>query len=500
MSTTSRFSTTVYLNNLEYTSVHSPRNLGNLGMKPITLADVISQLQCGDAPATRRADMISAIRTLCRGIGVEPELVTANPRQLRERLKLLSPASLGVSDGRFANIRSLVLSALKAVGIRAMPGRYREPALREWEALRDLLTDRHFKSRTLPLHEFLLGGQHHTRGRDNRHVRGIRPGARGGQLRAGSRRALRDTCGQWNQAAAEVEGWPRLDVPIPNRRRDFSFALDAFPASFGEELGRYLDQRANPDVFADDYCKPVAPLTIRNRRRNLLKVATALVKSGISIEKITGLTVLVCPENAKTALKILLARAANKPTEQHYQIAVLLKNLARHYLRVGPKEVEQLAQLCRNLRPESRGLTEKNRACLRQFADPRNAAGVASTPRAARRGRGETGRAAPRRRRHGGTRPCCRHRIDGADPRRQSRGASARPAHRPPRQKRAPGDCAIRDEERQRDRRRAPRPRGGADGPLPRQVSAAPRRCGLAVPLSRRGRWPAADGRLQPAI
>jgi hypothetical protein len=80
-------------------------------------------------------------------------------------------------------------------------------------------------------------------------------------------------------AVTTIPGWPRLLAQVPVRGCDFAMEIDAFPVSFGEDLKCFLTRAADPEVFSDTYRKPVRPLTIRNRRQNILMAATALVRS-----------------------------------------------------------------------------------------------------------------------------------------------------------------------------------------------------------------------------
>src|SRR5262249_30589824 len=50
--------------------------------------------------------------------------------------------------------------------------------------------------------------------------------------------------------------------------------------------------------------------------------------------------------------------------------ATLLTTVAKHHVGLEGRHLDLLRGFARNLQPESRGFTEKNRAFLRQFADP----------------------------------------------------------------------------------------------------------------------------------
>jgi len=347
-----------------------------------TLADVLCHLEsdAGIDPCRCR-EMCSAVRTIARVFGKDLGSVPALPRQLRRLLANVTAAAAGVSAGRWSNIRSLTFKALKRAGIKAMPGRYREALAPEWELLRARLPDRRFQSGLSRFMSYCT-------------ARGISPDSViadtfvefGAELESHSMARdpgglYRDTCKLWNLAAAAIPGWPPLQVEVPVRRVVFALPLEEFPATFGEDVERFLSQTADPDVFNDGYCKPVRPLTVRNRRQNIMMAATALVQSGVPAAQITGLDVLVNFDHAKAALRFLYERANRERTGHLYQIATLLKTIARHHVKAGEDGIEPLRQLCRRLKPPNTGLTEKNKRFLRQFADLKNLKALLILPR-----------------------------------------------------------------------------------------------------------------------
>ncbi len=347
----------------------------------VTIADMLRRLEAEDGlDQRRRREICSALRTVCRALGAAPTLVPAAPRELRPRLAKVTAAAAGVSAGRWSNVKSLTLKALKHVGLKSMAGRSRAPLAPEWEALRARIPDRHFQS---GLSRFMSYCTEH----------GIGPAAVTAEtfiqfgaavetysLARDPGGIYRDTCKLWNLAKRTLPGWPPLDVEVPMRRRDFALPLSAFPQGFRADVETFLARGAEPDVFSDHYSKPVALLTVRNRRRLLLTAATALVRGGTPISQLTGLDLLVDPDQAKAALRFLHGRAGGKTTDQIYQTANLLKTVARHHLRRPEASVDALRKLCQALKPPTEGFTEKNRRCLRQFADPEKLAALLTLP------------------------------------------------------------------------------------------------------------------------
>jgi len=361
----------------------SPPTPGSLtSPAPIfNLADVICRLKDDESLSQQGLrEMSSALNKISCTLGSDPSLIPAEPAVLRSRLSKTTAAMAGVSQARWNNIKSLTLKALKHVGLRSMPGRRREPLAPEWEVLRGALPDRHFQSGLSRFMSYCT-------------AQGIDPPAVTAEtfvqfdkevenfsLVRDPGGVFRDTCKLWNRAAHAFPEWPQLIVAVPNRRRDFALVFDNFPPTFRADVEGFLSRGANPDVFSDSYHKPVAELTLRNRRQYILMAATALVRNGMPIERILGLDTLVSTTNAKSLLRILYERAGAASNHQIFHIVTLLKTIARHHLKLPEKAVDQLCKLCKALNPGTTGFTEKNRECLRQFLDTRKLVNLLTLP------------------------------------------------------------------------------------------------------------------------
>jgi hypothetical protein len=349
---------------------HGPSQHLDLRQVPRTVADVIDHI--GSMPqlsSRRRAELTSALRSMCRGLESDPAMVVADVRHLGKRLAGVSPARTGISARRLANVRSLALTAFREAGIRALPGRYRDPLPPAWEVLRAKLPDRHFKYGLSRLMGFCAANGVEPEDMTAETFRQFGAAISSETLLRDPGGVYRDACMLWNQAAARFVGWPQLHVAVPSRRHDFAMPMTAFPRSFQQDVATYLASRAEPDVFAADYHVPARPITLKHRRQHLIVLATALVASGFPINEVTSIGVLVAPDNAKAALRFLHDRASGK-TPYVLQLATLLHTVARHHVGAPGADIALLKQFKRGLRPDSCGFTEKNRAFLRQMSDP----------------------------------------------------------------------------------------------------------------------------------
>jgi integrase len=348
----------------------------------ITVADVIGRLEADPSlsPA-RRSAMRSALRTVCRILNADPRSVPAELRNLRRRLEGVAPAATGLSRGRWNNVRSLTLAALRQAGIRAMPGGRHRPLGLAWEPLYARLPDRKLRCGLSRFMRFCTAHQIAPDAVDVAVFERFRDALENDSLVRHAKTVYRTACVLWNKAAETIPGWLERMVPVPNKSRRYTLSWGDLPAAFKSDADAYFERLGNQDPFADDYVPSLRPATIEFRRQQILQLATALVLSGFPAEKVTHLATLSHADNARLALRFFWDRAGGKSTEWLYNQAILLRGIARHWVK--PRDaanVEKLETLCKGLAVKKRGMTDKNRERLRQFDDGRNVDGLLDLP------------------------------------------------------------------------------------------------------------------------
>jgi hypothetical protein len=120
--------------------------MSSLPSSRVTLADVIALISRSDFTDRQKQEMRSAVRTVARILGGEPADIAADPPGLRRRLETVAPQAQGMSRGRWANVRSLLLKGV-ALSRPMMAGRSAQPILPEWQSLMSGLP----MSRSIPL-------------------------------------------------------------------------------------------------------------------------------------------------------------------------------------------------------------------------------------------------------------------------------------------------------------------------------------------------------------
>jgi len=193
---------------------------------------------------------------------------------------------------------------------------------------------------------------------------------------------IRATIYAWNRAGTETSNWPEIRLNRrPTRQENWTLQLHEFPQSFQQDLNNWISRLRGDDPLAEDAVpRPLRPTTLKHRTFQVRMFASALVHRNMPPERMTDLSILVEPANFREALRFMLERNDNKPTESIYGCATALKHVAEHYVKVPSDQLNQLQQICSRIKVKTRGLTAKNRKRLSQFDDPANVAAFLQLP------------------------------------------------------------------------------------------------------------------------
>jgi len=303
----------------------------------------------------------------------------ADPVQLRPLLAAALPAALRVSASRWGNVKSLLKSLLIATGWVAASARGRLPLSGTWSCTFSLVSSNQLR---LPIRPFLRFCEH----------RGILPA----QVTAGDLLAYehwlinetldlkpRSTVAQvqaaWRRLGRACLKWPQQDITTPSRvlRKTLSFA--DFPPSFEADVLAFMASLGDPNPLDPDAGRPMAETSVQHARRNILRAATCLVRSGSSVpaESITSIATLVVPAAFNAVLMILyeegkpsLAAAGETAqwTKVAESIASTLVTAARRWVRIPPEVLRQLSRTRSMVVPRRGGLTNRVQDRLAEFA------------------------------------------------------------------------------------------------------------------------------------
>jgi integrase len=322
--------------------------------------------------------MRSALKMVAKVLDTPLKDLPSSPPKLGPLLYRANPALAHMTRTRWVAVVSLVRGALAEAGVEVMPGRDIDGLDPEWRALADKLPGRRHRYGLSSLMSFFSRS-------------GVAPSAVDASALESFRDALATTSFDptplttfnrvarlWNEAGEQVPEWPQPRAQRTPDPRRYSLPWDHFPPTFLEDVERFLGHTGNQNPLSADYAPSVKPSTTENRRQCLRQLASALVVSGFPVLKVTGLAALVEPDNATAALQFFLDRNGGK-TPQLENLAQLLCTIARHWVK-APAHDKLLRQVTSNLRDERKGMTAKNRACMRQFTHLENRYALLTLP------------------------------------------------------------------------------------------------------------------------
>jgi integrase len=336
-----------------------------------SLADLLDRLKRDpELPATKRQNLIWALKTIARAAAKDPADIVAHPEFLRAVMKVATPESIGLSRAAWNNVRSLTGKALVWAGLASMPQHYQAPFTGAWQVLWDKLPAGKNALR------FQLSRFFHYCS-----AQGIAPDEISDKILVAFHQALvnesivelpyeiyRGAAKSWNNAADRIAGWPQQRLTVPSKQNLFTLPWTAFPSTLEQGVEAYGRRAAGLNLDDDHFTRPQRPATIETRDWQLRLLATAIVKGGTAPEVLVDLKSMLAPETAACGLQYLLDRNSGASSVQISNIACFLPTLATR-LDMPEEVARRLRKMARKLKVTQHGMTARNREALRAFDD-----------------------------------------------------------------------------------------------------------------------------------
>ena len=354
---------------------------------PLTVAMALAEVaRWDDLTPTRRRDLASALRGVCRLAGMDPKGQTAEaeltPAFLRERVFDRTATHHGLSRGTMTTLRSNLRAALERLGVvDPLDG----PLSASWQAAMARLGQ-------FQRYGLIAFARFCTR-------HGVTPAAVDGSsleafaawlaartLNPNPRETVSDVRGAWNRACRDVADWPGQLLDRLTRPNAYVLPPEAFPASFRADLaafGRQLSSTAldTLDQGEDDTARlggrALRPTTVALRLAHARWAASALVASGaVTAAEIASLRDLVVPlSRAQAAIRFLYERAGDgtargRPSAAGHHVAEVLRIVARHYVELPLPQVKQIQAWQKPVALSYRGMTRRNQRCMEAVMQP----------------------------------------------------------------------------------------------------------------------------------
>ena len=339
-------------------------------------SDLIAQVEADwTLPPTRRRDLASGLRRVAKALDRPPSDVPADPAWLQRRLSKISPVAIGLTPKSWSNALSDARAAMALFGIVRRRFRRTSDLGPEWRRLWTLVRASGDPSIPPALCRFVhfldrLGVAPDAVRED--HVLAYREAIEREEISRSPETASRAAANGWNLAVDRLPEWPRRKLALPSRVSRVALPLETFSRSFRDDLDRHLRALANPDPLDPDASlAALRPSSVKQRRREALRFASALVHAGMPAEEIVSLAVLVEPANAERGLRWMLARNGGRTSVGISSTAMMLRGVARRHVRAPETQQAAIDRLARRLAtPQRKGMTAKNRDRLQALQDP----------------------------------------------------------------------------------------------------------------------------------
>ena len=317
-----------------------------------------------------RMDMVSAINRLEKWFGQPLSMIPASARFLRQKFKTFHHDQVGATRRRVQNVRSLVLRAMRTVGLTTKLAPYLFPMTKEWQALFEALPDRYAKTSLSRIMRYCS-------------KQGILPDEVNDAVAADFLSALeteslvkhckRDhqtVCRVWNDMATTMEAWPQSRLAVPRYDQGRIYAIDddlIHPALHGE-IAEYLKFLEGTNLFGG-LAKPFRPTSIHIAKGNIRRYLSALHLNGFDVMSLHSLQTMVAFDVFKLAMEWFWQRNGQKTSKHIGEVAWTVRCIAVKHLECDDATKELYRKAIESLRVQSTGLSTKNTSALKQFDD-----------------------------------------------------------------------------------------------------------------------------------
>ncbi len=322
-------------------------------------------------PHQRRMDMVSGINRLELWFGMPLSMIPASAAFLRHKFKNFHPVQVGATERRVQNVRSLLLRAMRTVGLTTNLASYQSAMSDVWQALFDGLSGRYERT---ALSRFMryCSKQGILPGEVNDAVSATYLGALEQEsLVKYPKRDHQTVCRVWNSLVGNHDDWPQTILIVPNyEHRIYAVADDLIHPDLHDKINEYGQFLGGSELFGG-LAKPFRPVSIKSTLGNIHRYLSALHHSGFNVWSLRSLEDMVTFAVFKQAMKWFWDRNGGQTSKHIGEVAWSVRCIAVKHLGCDDATKEEYQKAIATLRVQQVGLSEKNTASLAQFDDPK---------------------------------------------------------------------------------------------------------------------------------
>ena len=331
----------------------------------------------------KRREVCSTIATIAKWLDLPPEMIPAAMSYLRPLLGRLHPIQLGISERRIQNVKSLLLSAFRIAGLSTRLAPYMAKMSPAWQKLWDLMEgDTYGRTELSRLFRYCSANGITPLGVTDAVSSDYLAALEAESLIKNPKVRHQSVCRVWNRLAGDhaASGWPQIELSVPKYDSrlygvDDSLVSDAIK----DDLAGYLSHLAGSDLFGS-MVKPFRPKSIEIFRGHFWRYLSALHHSGVDLTEVISLDELVVPAMFERGIRWFYERNGKKTSKHIGEIAWAVRCYAVKYRTCDDETLAFYQRAIDRLRVNTPGLSDKNRAAMAQFNDPKAVTRYARLP------------------------------------------------------------------------------------------------------------------------
>jgi integrase len=328
---------------------------------------IVMILAAQDLLEQTRRHWASSLRVIARVLDRPLEVIPARYSAVRADLGNLHAVPTGMTVKTLQNHKSNVKSALLWLAKEKGVPEHGAPLNRDWAQLRDKIDDPLVRYRLSSLMRFCSAASVGPAAVDETVIDKLLAYrvVTGKPADKAFRRLLARA---WNGCVDSIPGWPSLRLQVPPPRSRIEVDWSEFPEGLRRDIERYLAGLTKIRRARNGQrIRPLKPSTIRTRRAELKAAARMAVKAGVPIATLTSLAALLAPEVAEKVIDAYWRKNGETPAAFTIDLAGHFVAIAREIKCLGEAACVQLEEMAYELdQYRNEGLTEKNRALIRQ--------------------------------------------------------------------------------------------------------------------------------------
>lgn len=305
------------------------------------------------------------------------EGIPAHAPSVRALLKRVDPTRNGIPHRRWAHCKKLIGTALRHLGLERMPARFEVPLTAEWRSLLMSAPDRPYR---VAIQRFARWCSMRENGISPTHVQPADFDRFGEDLRETTRPDLARNvylalCNTWMKAVDAFPHWPRVRPRHVLRRLWYTRSWEVYPRSLVSEIDRLFEARrtCEGDVLSP-WRAPIGSDTEKTQRGHLRKYLHALCETGVAPDQLTTLAEVLKAQHVDSALGWMRLRNCGVSTLELYNVAVLLRSIARNWLRLEATALIEFQDIVKEIRkpvvgPKGAEISDKTKDLLLRLED-----------------------------------------------------------------------------------------------------------------------------------